>query len=234
MKVEIIRRERLGEGDGERMFRLHAAYFDNVRAKNFRRDLAEKDWVILLREADRILGFSTIRFFDHDASGSRVLFSGDTIVDKSKRQTCCLAGAFGHLLRRFRPADRPFFWLLICKGYRTYRFLPTFFRQFDPGPGTNGGPLAALRNAIAAERFGPAYDRETGIVRFNGNGDFLRPDHAGIAAAHSRDPFVRFFLERNPGFRIGDELACLAPLAEENLNSLAKRLVARTRVEWVE
>jgi hypothetical protein len=155
-------------------------------------------------------------------------------VDKSKRQTCCLAGAFGHLLRRFRPADRPFYWLLICKGYRTYRFLPTFFHQFDPGPGTNVGPLAVLRNAIAAERFGPAYDRDTGIVRFNGNADFLRPDHAGIGIAHSRDPFVRFFLERNPGFRVGDELACLAPLTEENLNSLAKRLVARTRVAWVE
>jgi hypothetical protein len=34
---------------------------------------------------------------------------------------------------------------------------------------------------------------------------------------------VRFFLTRNPGYREGDELVCLAELAAANMRSLAAR-----------
>lgn len=234
MKTQLVRRERLSESEVEEMHELHAAYFRNGDPAVFRDDLAAKDWVVLLRAAGGIAGFSTVQLLDDAETGARVLFSGDTIVDRSKRTTCALAGAFGHAMRRFRPVDRDFYWLLICKGHRTYRFLPCFFHEFFPRPGAAGCALGQLRDRIAAERFGPSYDPVCGVISFQGTRDCLRPACAEVPAVHARDPYVQYFLQCNPAYRQGDELACLAPLSEENLNRLGRRVIERTAVEWVE
>jgi hypothetical protein len=40
-----------------------------------------------------------------------------------------------------------------------------------------------------------------------------------------RDPFVRFFVERNPGHARGDALCCLAPLTRANFTPAAYRVI---------
>jgi hypothetical protein len=38
------------------------------------------------------------------------------------------------------------------------------------------------------------------------------------------DPHIAFFLERNPGWKEGDELVCLTEIAEENLTRAGRRM----------
>ena len=99
-------------------------------------DLQAKQWVILLYDDNRLCGFSTQVVFDfpHEHRLTRILFSGDTIIDKHYWGSLALPVAWGRLmllLQSSRP-DTDLFWLLTSKGYKTYRFLPVFFHEFYP------------------------------------------------------------------------------------------------------
>ena len=78
---------------------------------------------------------ATMAFLDKFAGQERkpfvILFSGETVVDAACRNQTGLAGAFGHVMRRLNDEfGEPPDWFLICKGARTYRFLPTFFKRY--------------------------------------------------------------------------------------------------------
>lgn len=230
---------RVSDSQKDSMFRLHCRYFDNVVRKVFLRDMNEKDWVILLLDGRELVGFSTQQIIRLTVAGFErlFLFSGDTIVDARHWHDSRLAGSFGHLMQRLMREARgtPLHWFLISKGYRTYRFLPVYFKRFYP---TFEHPTPSehslLIDTIAAHKFGDSYDAKDGLVRFDGERDRLRPELCVVPDGRQRDPHVRFFLERNPGYERGDELACIADIAMDNLNRYAMRVIADTRVEWDE
>ena len=221
----------------EQMLALHARHFADVRRERFLCDLAEKNWVILLHARNGALaGFSTQKLIELEHAGRtiRFLFSGDTIVDRAHWNTPGLAGCFGHLMRRLMAAhgENDLYWFLISKGFRTYRFLPVFFHRFWPAPDRDTpAEMAALLRAVSLHQFGDAFDRQAGVIRPR-NSDRLLPDLADVPPARRRDPHVAFFLERNPGFARGDELACLAPIRHDNLNAYAQRVIHTTAPEW--
>jgi hypothetical protein len=221
----------------EHMLALHTRHFAAVRRDRFLRDLAEKDWVILLHAHDGTLaGFSTQQLLslDHEGQPVRFLFSGDTIVDRAHWNTPLLAGCFGHLMLRLMAAhgEDHLYWFLISKGFRTYRFLPVFFHRFWPAPDRETpADMAALLHAISHYKFGDGYDRQAGVVR-TPHADRLLPDLADVPPARRQDPHVAYFLARNPGFARGDELACLAPIRNDNLNAYAQRVIRSTAPEW--
>jgi hypothetical protein len=80
-----------------------------------------------------------------------------------------------------------------------------------------------VRHALAVQAFGPAYRREAGVLEFPRPLGNLVPELAEIPPGRRRDPRVAFFLARNPGYRQGTELVCLAPLEPGNLKGLAGR-----------
>jgi hypothetical protein len=82
----------------------------------------------------------------------------------------------------------------------------------------------ALLDELAAQRFGPDFDRERGIVRFAEGATPLRAGVAEATARRRRDPHVDFFLLRNPGHERGDELVCLARIHPENLTAAGRRM----------
>ena len=80
----IVPRAELSGGDIRRMYSLMARHYDGVTRGKFLADLEEKDGVLIVRGPDgSIEGFSTylVRSEAGPAGGSRILFSGDTIVD---------------------------------------------------------------------------------------------------------------------------------------------------------
>ncbi len=222
------------------MYALFARYYDNVDPGRFARDLAEKDWVILLRnEAQRIVGFSTLQTYPHAGVLGRtmILYSGDTIMDRAYRHRGALAGAFGHFLLRTIEACRelPFYWFLTSKGARTYRFLPVFFRAFAPAFNRPTPPaMKRLVDEVAAAKFGARYAPETQIVVCDGERDRLCEAEQDPLLLQRDDPHIRFFLERNPGHARGDELVCMAEISAANLNARARRVIAHTEVHWRE
>lgn len=239
LQVSIVRQSRLQAADLESMLELHARYFSNVRRERFLADLAEKDWVIRLSHLERIVGFSTQRLMTlrHDGRDRHVLFSGDTIVDRAFWREHELAGAFGHLILRLMAehGEDGLYWFLISKGYRTYRFLPVFFNRFWPNPFLSAdADRPDLLPVVARARYGAAYDEARGVIVAAEDSDRLRPEMCDVPPSRRRDAYVEYFLDRNPGFARGDELACLAELRRDNLNAHAWRVIERTIPDWVE
>jgi hypothetical protein len=219
------------------MLSLHRRYFDGVCPHRFRADLAEKDWVILLHaEGGTLAGFSTQRVIRLEVGGRvrRFLFSGDTIVDRAHWNSPALSGAFGHLMLRLMDefGEDDLYWFLIAKGYRAYRFLPVFFHRFWPAFDQETPPeAAALLDAVARAKFNGAYHPESGTIRLAA-GDRLTEELADVPPSRRRDPHVSYFLARNPGYVLGHELACLAPIRRDNLNAYAWRVIRAAPPAW--
>jgi hypothetical protein len=126
-------------------------------------------------------------------------------------------------LRELYPTRR-YYWLLIASGFRTYRFLPLFWKLFYPRFDA-GIPddMRGLRDDLAANRFGAAYDAGKGIVRFS-RPQVLRNELLDVPSARLTDPHVAFFLRSNPGYVYGDELVCITELCEANLTPAGRRM----------
>jgi hypothetical protein len=129
-------------------------------------------------------------------------------------------------LRRTHSRGR-YYWLLLTSGFRTYRFLPVFWRDFLPrfDAGEREDARQLLEH-LAAERFGERFNARTGIVSFM-RPQRLRPQLRGIPPERLADPHVSFFSTRNPGHAKGDELVCLTELSSENLTAAGRRMVGR-------
>jgi hypothetical protein len=217
--------------DRDAMFALMDRYYEGVRREVFEADLDEKRWVIqVLHPRGGLCGFSTQMLLDVSVSGRPVtaLFSGDTIIDRDHWGDSALAHVWGRLALRLideRPGAE-LYWFLISKGYKTYRFLPLFFHQFYPHPArATPDEARAVLDALARAKYPRAYDAGRGVVRAGAGHDRLRAGVADVTPERLRDPFVRFFLERNPGHVRGEELCCLAPLTRENFTPAAYRVI---------
>lgn len=226
MRGRLVRRENLSEGERQAMLALLAAHFRGVTPERFAADLAEKDWVLLLEEDDCLLGFSTLLLYESappDTEPVTVVYSGDTIVERSAWGTAALPRCWIAAVRALReryPRGR-LWWLLLTSGFRTYRFLPVFWRDFWP---RHDAPVRPpLLDFLARERFGPLYDPALGIVRFP-EPQVLTGGLDEIPEGRLLDPHVAFFLEKNPGWVKGDEMVCLTEIAEENLTPAGRRM----------
>src|SRR5262245_15138287 len=102
------------------MFALLSCYFDGVTRAQFEQDLAEKNWVIEIRDGDRLVGFSTLRVTTShfEAEPITVIYSGDTIVAPEAWGTPALARAWIAGVNRLRAqaSGRRCFWLLLTSG----------------------------------------------------------------------------------------------------------------------
>jgi len=212
------------------MYELFEQYYLATSLQMFVRDLASKDTVILLHDKEnRLCGFSTLATSTINVGGEtiRIVFSGDTIIERAHWGSHALAFAWIRHIGKIaaQALGMPLFWLLIVKGHRTYRYLPAWMLHFTPDWRHRADTrLTALQDAISTARFGTAYDREAGVVRFAKSRGHLAPEWAGFTPREALRPDVRFFLERNPGYTHGDELVCLGELAASNLRPLMRRL----------
>lgn len=220
--------------DIEEMFGLMLRHYNNASRDSFVSDLVEKQWVIELRDEETgvLIGFSTQKLLDAivDEKPIVALFSGDTIVDRDYWGSPLLAISWGQLAVRIiesHPGEE-LYWFLICKGFRTYRFLSVFFQEFGPRY-DRGISLRYQRvlDTLATEKFGGQYDPKKGILLATDQTYRVKPE-IDLLTDTRRDPHVVFFLEKNPGYVHGDELCCLAPLTLANFTKAAKRLMATT------
>ena len=238
IEVSIKRRELFARAEIDEMYRLHSQFFNNSRRETFASDFHAKDWVIVVSEGASIVGFSTIAVTE-SAWKSReliVLFSGDTIVQPDHWGSNALIPAFGEFILycHEKYPGRRVVWHLISKGYRTYRILPVFFLKFFPCPDSPTPPaVQELLDHMSFCRFGEQYDKSRGIVSFDGNTDYLCDELAEILEMRKNNRHTRFFLERNPGYRQGDELSCVTDLAMDNIKPLALKMISRSHATWI-
>ena len=206
----------------EQMQELMHAHYEGVSKIQFRADLANKKWAILLRNHGKLCGFSTQVLFDHllDGRPVKILFSGDTIIEKAHWGSMALPIAWGRLMLSLCAAhpETELYWLLTSKGYKTYRFLPVFFQEFHPSCKNQTLPFEkALLESVATRQFGKRFNSSTGTLRAETGAQRLREGIAELDESRLRDPHVAFFQLKNPGHVRGDELVCLARFCRENL-----------------
>jgi hypothetical protein len=228
LAARIRRAHEMDAADRARMFRLYEAYYEETSFERFASDLAAKTHVIELRADGELRGFSTAQVIDFDFEGAanRAIFSGDTIIDAAFWGEQALVDAFCRLAGQVkaRAPAVPLYWFLISKGYRTYRYLGVFAHEYFPHPAcATPGPIAERLHLLARGKFGAAYDSASGLIRFPRSMGHLRPRWAEVGAHLREHAAVRFFLERNPRYHAGEELACITELASANLRSFARR-----------
>ena len=233
LEGSVVPRTGLSARDRSQMYDLLAAYFSGTDRARFDADLAEKESVVLLRDggSGRIRGFSTMMRITAEIDGREIVafFSGDTIVDQQYWGETVLSRVWSrHVFAEAeriagqRPSTRVY-WFLICSGYKTYRFLPVFFREFYPHPAVATPPeMHHVIDHLGRCKFGGQY--KSGIVRFD-RAPALRPGVADITEQRMCDPVVAFFARANPGHAEGDELACITEISRANLTRAGARMV---------
>ena len=225
---KVVPRDELAPSQMDAMFDLLAHHFHGVTRSQFECDLAAKNRVILVSREERLVGFSTLLAYTTVFEGVRinVIYSGDTIVAPEAWGTTALPRAWVAAvdeLRATMPEGRCY-WLLLTSGFRTYRFLPVFWREFYPRF-DHATPLhhQRLLDQLAGEQFGKQFDPASGIVRFN-HPQKLANGLNQIGEGRVNDPHIAFFTARNPGHASGDELVCLTELCPGNLTAAGRRM----------
>lgn len=233
MTGRLLARDALSAVDESAMYELLRTQFLGLSWDRFQADLDSKNWVILLddKPGGRLCGLSTLALYDLEVDGRElsVVCSGDTVVDPAawRRQAMSYLwiGAVNHL--RQVTGRRRLYWLLIVSGYRTYRFLPVYWREFFPHYDRPTPPeKQVLIDRLATSRYGTNYLKDQGIVRF-ADPQVLKDGFLGIPPHRMADPHVAFFAEKNPRHEAGDELVCIADMEYENLTRAGAKMWRR-------
>ena len=225
---EMVERSSLTESDVMRMYALMAAFYAQTDEVVFRRDLAEKEFVLLLREGTEIVGFTTQKRLDVKVGDEIVhgVFSGDTIIDKAHWGETELFRVWAQFWFQYAEQFPEFWWFLICKGYKTYRILPTFWETFYPTFRHDTPPREqAIMDAYATALYGEEYDREKGVIRYRHAKDRLREGVADIETHRLKNRDIAYFVERDPWHVQGDDLVCLAKLSRDVMKTRSPKLL---------
>jgi hypothetical protein len=230
----------IDEATARSMFAIFERFYVGISWDGFLSDLREKTWVLLFQSgartgnAGRIVGFSTV-LRQKGLSADRTatfLFSGDTVVDPSFWRYRLLERAFFWLIFRekLRAPHRRLYWMLISKGYTTYRMLASNFPLGFPRHDAATPPaLRRVLDAYYQARYGSEFDTGSGVIAFAEPHGALR---AGVAESRNRtldDPDVRYFVAHNPRWREGQELACIAQIRLRDFGRFALRAFRRAR-----
>jgi hypothetical protein len=223
------------EAETRSMYQVFARHYDCVCPERFRSDLREKDCVLVLGDAKgEIRGFSTQKVLRVSVGGNpiRAVFSGDTIVDRAHWGEQELGRCWSRYVSGLyaEEPDVPLYWFLISKGYRTYLYLPLFFETFYPNRQVPTPEFEQrVLDALATTKFPLYYRAERGVIEFPESQGQLKPHLAGIPERRLRNPHVQFFLQRNPAFAAGCELACLAEISPSNMKLFAGRILQQAQ-----
>ncbi|MEH2287512.1 hypothetical protein [Nostoc sp.] len=230
MNSLLIPVQNLQLSDRTAMYALLQNHFQGITWDGFQIDLECKNWVLLLRDetSNALKGFSTLMLCQKAFLGEQisVVYSGDTIVDPSAWSSTTLPRSWIATINLLRQhyAENKLYWLLICSGFRTYRFLPTFWQDFYPRYDvTTPVDVKNLMENLAQEYYGNLYQEATGIVRFP-HPQILRKGLIEIPSGRQANPHIQFFEKKNPGYRLGDELVCLTEINYDNLTRAGQRM----------
>lgn len=230
MNSNLISTKELSTLDVDQMFALLKNHFKGVKRDVFNNDLDSKNWVILIKDEQtlELKGFSTLLMYDTCFEGENIsiVFSGDTIVDPSAWSSSALSTGWISSINKLRNeyCKGKLYWLLISGGYRTYRFLPLFWKEFYPRyDSLTPERILRLMQDLSVKRFGENYNIKTGVVSFP-HPHILRDELHGIPTQRLRDPHIQFFQMLNPGHVYGDELVCFTEICEENLTRAGRRM----------
>jgi len=225
LESAVLQVKKLTSEQIEAMYAIMQVYYGNTSFETFTVELGKKkDVVLLLDESGEIRGFTTFAIFPYDMQ-TQLLYSGDTIVEKEYWGKHNLSQAWiNNAMKYAEKFDGKSYWFLLSKGYKTYKYLNTFFNEYYPRVDTETPESVQLiMDTFAVQQYGEKY--RNGV--WEAGNDFLREEYDHTDEAAKRDKNTAFFLEKNPGYINGNELICLCEISINNLNKVGRRVLGR-------
>jgi len=224
LKSCVVKISELTEQDKKDMFTLMTKVYNGENWNKFLSDLYQKDYALILyKDKSIIAGFTTIQIFEFE--GNIIIYSGDTVVEESSRGDIELMRSwwrFSYSIQK-KYSDKKVLWLLISKGWRTYKFFPMFLKEIYPTyKYETPKEVQDFIDKLSLWKFGSSY--KNGLV-IPDSPDMLKSGKNDIPDKRLDDEDVKFFLEKNPEFYKGNELVCLAELSVSNLTKAGLRLL---------
>lgn len=215
------------------MASIYFSHYDGSDTPLFFRDLEEKQEAILLYFDNKLVGFTTWLSFDYswNNKATKIIFSGDTIVDRAHWGQQALAFAWIKRMAQVKLSSPhiPLYWFLLVKGHRTYKYLPAFALSWYPHWSMARDDLKDLADQLAIARYGSLYDTQCGIVQFPESMGHLKNDIAFPTEKELANPAVHYFLKKNPSFHHGDELVCICEISPENMRTITRRIFYKVK-----
>lgn len=230
VRTEIVVPDDLSVEDRQRMHQLMAGHFANIRRDQFERDLSEKDWAVVISDANgRIQGFTTLALLEARDAGRTIFgfYSGDTVLAPEFWGEHGWLGVWSRHV--FAEAEKrspsKCYWVLLTATHRTYRFLPGFFREYyprhdQPTPHEWQNRL----DTFVRLKFPNEYDSQRSVVSLKSPTPVLQPGQAESGVPLD-DPHSQFFVRRNPGYLQSDFLACITDIDRSNTTRLGQRVL---------
>ncbi len=230
LRGNVYKIDELSQNDIDTMYQLMSLYYENIKRENFLYDLSNKYQVIILKDEENnlIKGFSTLVLYDItvDNIPIKLLFSGDTIIDKSFWSKNDLMQVWiQNAIELKKGFNEKFYWLLISKGYKTYKYLSSFYDEFYP----RYNKVTPVFEQKIIDKFGETfypdkYNSQSGIIVMNKEQDYLKSEYSKIPNEKLKDKNIEFFIKKNPKYYEGNELVCITELSLDNLNKKGKRI----------
>lgn len=232
--TKIVKASEISSETIRQMHDLFIEYYNNAHIENFINDLKAKDHIILVLESfrNKVVGFTTIKKIDSEFQGKKVtgIFSGDTIMYKEYWGSKAMHKAFfGYLIKtKIQNPTRSLYWFLISKGYKTYLLMANGFKRYYPaydGESSDQQYLKALTKHFCDMSYPGKFNYETGILDFGDTYQSLKSEVAEITPELKKEyPKIDFFETVNPGWRKGNELACIGELNLEQFAFYSMKL----------
>lgn len=228
LDCKIVSPTELSQENISQMFILMEKNYIGINFESFCKDLDQKDSIFLFHNNHTIFGFTGLKLLPFQFEDQEILiaYSGDTVLEESFRGSLSIPVNWGIYMLKLSENHPNLYWLLTSKGFRTYRYLSVFFKEFIPMPNQSNEFLVRLRMQVANKFFPNEYETKLGILNRGENCQTIRNIVADQNAMNgSKDPFVQFFKQSNPDFDKGKELVCLAHFHFSNINQYILRIL---------
>lgn len=216
VKVKILSISKFPLAKLPELFDLFNRYYEAVSFEQFKKDFLEKTHLFLLTDAEKVIGFSTIKRHKFKSyPKATFMFSGDTVVDQAYWGSKGLQKAFFYFIvqSKLQTPTEPLYWCLISKGHKTYLMMKRNFKESYPDfKRKTPAKFLQIQNDYYQSRYGEFYFGDRGLIIFPESkgqvlGDIAYPDEKA-----KKNPHVKHFLKLNPNFFKGEELACMAEI----------------------
>lgn len=222
-----------------KMYTLMTDHYENINIDKFIKDLYIKDNIFLVYSSEELIGFSTLKkikiSLEEENETIIGLFSGDTVIKKGFSWSIsfqkewikfCLEESEKNNLLNIKT-----YWFLISKGIKTYMYLPTYFKNYSPKLGViESKKEKKIKELYGQKLYANRYDMKSGVIRNDSSNDYLKENVVSINSKQQLNRDIQFFISKNPNYKEGDELVCLAELSYENLTNLGKRVVKNLKL----
>lgn len=194
--------------------------------------LKQRQRIALYKHKGEIVGISAIDIVPEEFNGKKAcaIYTGNTWVRNDWRNANLIQilSFISMLEAKARYPLHRLYWFFGSNNYMSYRLLYRNFEQFWPSPKTETPSWEhSYMQHLGAFFFDDTINKDSLIWSQACSRSFNDSD-TQLSDKLMQDPYIQYYIQRNPGYTQGDRLMCMAPLDKNTIPQIvqlsAKRL----------